>query len=71
MCGAIGIKVLRIIDEPTSAALAYGLHKKGGVRHIIVYDWGGGTLDVSLLYVAQGSVQVNSLSTSQGYVVCF
>jgi molecular chaperone DnaK (HSP70) len=53
-----GLKVVRVIEEPTAAAVAYRLHKQAGVHHILVYDFGGGTLDVSLLYVASGSVQV-------------
>lgn len=53
-----GLKVVRMIEEPTAAAIAYDLHKDSSVHHIIVYDFGGGTLDVSLLYVAKGSVQV-------------
>lgn len=53
-----GLKVVRMIEEPTAAAIAYDLHKNSSVHHIIVYDFGGGTLDVSLLYVAKGSVQV-------------
>lgn len=55
---AAGLKVTRVIEEPTAAAIAYDLHKKDSVHHIIVYDFGGGTLDVSLLYVADGSIQV-------------
>jgi len=49
-----GLKVLRVINEPTAAALAYGLHKKAGTNIVIVVDFGGGTLDVSLLYVQNG-----------------
>jgi len=49
-----GLKVLRVINEPTAAALAYGLHEKTGSNVIIVIDFGGGTLDVSLLYVHNG-----------------
>lgn len=53
-----GLKVVRVIEEPTAAAVAYQLHKKKNIHHILVYDFGGGTLDVSILYIAQGSVQV-------------
>ena len=49
-----GLQVLRIINEPTAAAIAYGLDKKGGERQIIVYDLGGGTFDVSLLSIDDG-----------------
>jgi len=52
-----GMEVRRIISEPTAAALAYGLHKKKGVEYIIVVDLGGGTLDVSILWL-QGGVFV-------------
>jgi len=44
-----GVKVLRIISEPTAAAMAYGLHTKDQTNFIVVFDFGGGTLDVSLL----------------------
>lgn len=53
-----GITVTRTLEEPVAAALAYGLHKKPGVDHILVYDFGGGTLDVSLLHVTDGFVDV-------------
>lgn len=53
-----GMTVSRILEEPVAAALAYGLHKKEGVDHILVYDFGGGTLDVSLLYVTDGFADV-------------
>lgn len=55
---AAGFSVARIIDEPTAAAVAYGLHRKPDVRHVLVYDLGGGTLDCSLLHIHEGSVQV-------------
>eukprot|EP00928_Gymnodinium_smaydae_P073173 TRINITY_DN56418_c0_g1_i1.p1 TRINITY_DN56418_c0_g1~~TRINITY_DN56418_c0_g1_i1.p1 ORF type:complete len:710 (+),score=227.97 TRINITY_DN56418_c0_g1_i1:38-2131(+) len=56
--GAIaGLEVLRIINEPTAAALAYGLDKKDETN-ILVYDLGGGTFDVSLLTVADGVIEV-------------
>jgi molecular chaperone DnaK (HSP70) len=53
-----GITVARIVEEPTAAALAYGLHRKAGVDYILVYDFGGGTLDISLLHVSEGYVDV-------------
>merc|ERR1719253_1307308 len=46
-----GIKVMRVLEEPTSAAIAYNLHKGTKIRHVLVYDIGGGTLDVSLLFM--------------------
>ncbi|KAL4231371.1 Heat shock 70 kDa protein 13 [Mactra antiquata] len=49
-----GLEVLRVINEPTAAALAYGLHNKLGLQNVIVVDLGGGTLDVSLLNVQGG-----------------
>lgn len=52
-----GLKVLRIINEPTAAALAYGFDKKVGAK-IVVYDLGGGTFDVSVLDVSDGTVEV-------------
>jgi heat shock protein 5 len=53
-----GLNVLRIINEPTAAAIAYGLDKKGGEINIIVYDLGGGTFDVSLLTIDSGVFEV-------------
>ncbi|CAJ0607273.1 unnamed protein product [Cylicocyclus nassatus] len=52
-----GMEVRRVISEPTAAALAYGLHKKKGVESVVVVDLGGGTLDVSVLWL-QGGVFV-------------
>jgi molecular chaperone DnaK len=57
-----GLEVLRIINEPTSASLAYGLDKAGGEEVIAVYDLGGGTFDISILRVGEGVVEV--LATS-------
>jgi molecular chaperone DnaK len=54
-----GLDVLRIINEPTAAALAYGLDKKKGGR-IAVYDLGGGTFDVSILEIGEGVFEVKS-----------
>ncbi|TDZ25509.1 Endoplasmic reticulum chaperone BiP [Colletotrichum orbiculare MAFF 240422] len=53
-----GLNVLRIVNEPTAAAIAYGLDKTGNERQIIVYDLGGGTFDVSLLSIDQGVFEV-------------
>jgi molecular chaperone DnaK len=54
-----GLEVLRIINEPTAAALAYGLDKKGH-ETVLVFDLGGGTFDVSILDVGDGVVEVRS-----------
>ncbi|ETV83843.1 hypothetical protein H257_04453 [Aphanomyces astaci] len=53
-----GLKVRNVLVEPTAAALAYGLHTKPNVHNVLVFDFGGGTLDVSLLYLQKGSFQV-------------
>ena len=55
-----GLNVLRIINEPTAAALAYGLDKAGKEELILVYDLGGGTFDVSLLEIGDGVVEVKA-----------
>jgi molecular chaperone DnaK len=57
-----GLDVLRIINEPTAAALAYGLDKKGTNETILVFDLGGGTFDVSVLEVGDGVFEVKSTS---------
>jgi len=61
-----GLNVKRIINEPTAAALAYGLDKQGGDRKIAVYDLGGGTFDVSIIEIAavDGERQFEVLSTN-------
>ncbi|MCD8206230.1 MAG: molecular chaperone DnaK [Clostridia bacterium] len=53
-----GLEVLRIINEPTAAALAYGLDKQEGNQKIMIYDLGGGTFDVSILDIGDGVVEV-------------
>ncbi|MCA0312285.1 MAG: molecular chaperone DnaK [Candidatus Melainabacteria bacterium] len=55
-----GLEVLRIINEPTAAALAYGVEKKGKDETILVFDLGGGTFDVSILEVSDGLIEVKS-----------
>ena len=55
-----GLEVLRIINEPTAAALAYGLDKQGDGKKIVVYDLGGGTFDVSILEIGDGVFEVRS-----------
>ncbi|MCU1452342.1 MAG: chaperone protein DnaK [Acidimicrobiales bacterium] len=55
-----GLEVLRIINEPTAAALAYGLDKEGQEQTILVFDLGGGTFDVSVLEIADGVFEVKS-----------
>jgi len=53
-----GLNVMRIINEPTAAAIAYGLDKKGGEENILVFDLGGGTFDVTLLTIDNGVFEV-------------
>ncbi len=61
-----GLDVKRIINEPTAAALAYGMDKKGGDRKLAVYDLGGGTFDVSIIEIAEidGEHQFEVLATN-------
>ncbi|MFL1732737.1 molecular chaperone DnaK [Moraxella oculi] len=61
-----GLDVKRIINEPTAAALAYGMDKKGGDKTVAVYDLGGGTFDVSIIEIADvdGEQQFEVLSTN-------
>ena len=59
--GAIaGVNVMRIINEPTAAAIAYGLDKKHGEKNILIFDLGGGTFDVSLLTLDDGVFEVKA-----------
>ena len=53
-----GLNVLRIINEPTAAALAYGLDKEGKTQKVIIYDLGGGTFDVSVMEIGDGVFEV-------------
>ena len=57
-----GLKVLRIINEPTAACLAYGLEKSQKEQKIMVFDLGGGTLDVTIMEMAQGVFEVKATS---------
>ncbi|GAB4198404.1 MAG: molecular chaperone DnaK [Wenzhouxiangellaceae bacterium] len=61
-----GLEVKRIINEPTAAALAYGLDKKSGDRKVAVYDLGGGTFDISIIEIAEvdGEKQFEVLATN-------
>ena len=55
-----GLNVLRIINEPTAAAIAYGLDKKGAEKNVLIFDLGGGTFDVSLLTIEEGIFEVKA-----------
>jgi len=55
-----GLEVLRIINEPTAAALAYGLDREGSKRTVAVYDLGGGTFDISILELSEGVFEVKA-----------
>ena len=57
-----GLNVLRIVNEPTAAALAYGLDKGEKEQTILVFDLGGGTFDVSLLEIGDGVIEVKATS---------
>ncbi|ETN13022.1 hypothetical protein, variant 3 [Phytophthora nicotianae INRA-310] len=55
---AAGLEVSRVLEEPTAAAIAYGLHQDPSVSFLLVFDFGGGTLDVSLLFARNGAISV-------------
>lgn len=55
-----GLNVVRILNEPTAAAISYGLDKKSGEKTILVFDLGGGTFDVSILTIDNGVFEVVS-----------
>ena len=57
-----GLNVLRIINEPTAAALSYGLDKEGKTQKVIIYDLGGGTFDVSIMEIGDGVFEVMATS---------
>jgi len=57
-----GLEVIRIVNEPTAASLAYGLDKKGKEHKILVFDFGGGTLDVTVMEFGDGVFEVKSTS---------
>lgn len=57
-----GLEVVRIVNEPTAACLAYGLDKKGAEQKILVFDFGGGTLDVTIMEFGGGVFEVKSTS---------
>lgn len=60
-----GLNVVRIINEPTAAAIAYGLDKKSGEHNILVFDLGGGTFDVSILTIDNGVFEARALAHRQ------
>lgn len=55
-----GLTVMRIINEPTAAAIAYGLDKKGSEKVVLIFDLGGGTFDVSILTIEEGIFEVKA-----------
>ena len=65
--GRIGLDVKRIINEPTAAALAYGLGKEDGDKKIAVYDLGGGTFDISLIEISRLDGDQQGQADEQGY----
>jgi hypothetical protein len=65
-----GLNVVRIINEPTAAAIAYGLDKKGAEQNILVFDLGGGTFDVSILTIDNGVFEVRLAHVSAPSSLC-
>lgn len=63
---------MRIINEPTAAAIAYGMDKKEGEKNVLVFDLGGGTFDVSLLTIDNGVFEVIATNgdTHLGKLIC-
>jgi molecular chaperone DnaK len=59
-----GLEVLRILNEPTAAALAYGLDREGKSENIAVYDLGGGTFDISILELSDGVFEVKATAAT-------
>jgi heat shock protein 1/8 len=57
-----GLNVLRIINEPTAAAMAYGIDKCAGEKNVLIFDFGGGTFDVSILSIEDGVFEVKATS---------
>ena len=55
-----GLQVLRIISEPTAAAMAAGIHENNGDQMVVVFDFGGGTFDVSILAISSSTINVES-----------
>ena len=55
-----GLQVLRIISEPTAAAMAAGIHENNGDQMVVVFDFGGGTFDVSILDISNGTISVEA-----------
>lgn len=65
-----GLNIMRIINEPTAAAIAYGLDKKGAEKNILIFDLGGGTFDVSLLTIEEGIFEVISFKMERNSHRC-
>jgi heat shock protein 5 len=59
-----GLNVLRVMNEPTAAAIGYGLDKRGGEQHVLVYDLGGSTFDVSLLAIDDGHFEIMAATSN-------